>query len=227
MLTRLNIPQQAIRFIVITEGVDSQEELIQFSTESVDRMFTRMDSRGIMYSTVISNRFRLLHHYLRRLTFSGLQIVLGQITNDLMRDESIEIQAKPPKSSKSKLQAPGKFTDENDWAGFSRNLANYLKSFRGAGGVPMVYLIRPENPGLTVGVNTDLAIANAPLTGPMYQQDNRELYCLLVELTNGGPGITHVRRFESSNDGRSAYWALDSNFNGGSCYPKQKELTTC
>ena len=74
-------------------------------------------------------------------------------------------------------------------------------------------MIRPDNHVPGDELNADMAIANALLRGPVFKQDNRELYSMLVELTTGGPGITHVRAFEKTNDGRAAYWALDRNFN--------------
>ena len=214
-LRGIQIPEAALRFIVIDDGVDAQEELIPLSKESVDQLFSRMDTRRIPYSTVASNRFRLLHHYVRRMTFSGLNIILNDINIELLRNEALIVQSEPPKAAKSKIPLPAKFQDDKSWTTFKNALANYLKSVRGAGQVPMVYLIRSDNGGL-VGEALDPAVANAPLTGPMFNQDNRELYCILDELTHKGPGETIVRRFKTASNGRAAYLALDTHFSGGS-----------
>jgi len=172
VLRRILIPEAAIRFIVIDDGVDNHEELIPLSKESVDQLFSRMDTKGIIYSTVASNRFRLLHHYVRRLTFSGLTIVLNDINVDVLKNEALILQAEPPESAKSKIPLPSKFTDDKSWTTFRSALSNYLKSVRGAGQVPLVYLIRADT-GALVGEVVESAVANAPLNGPMYEADNR------------------------------------------------------
>jgi len=112
MLRRLGVSQVALRFIVIDENVSGLEELITLTKESIDHLFTRMDTRNIPYSTVLSNRFRLLHHHLRRLTFSGLDIQMEEITIPLIQSEALEVQAEPSKTAKSKIPLPDKFIDD-------------------------------------------------------------------------------------------------------------------
>ena len=216
MLRRIGLSDPAIRLMVMDEAVDGSEELISLSSESVDRLFTRMDARGVIYSTVVHNRYRLLHHLMRRLTFSGLPIVLQDVNVDLLRAESLILQAEPPKGTKSKIPLPGKFKDEKDWISFQNALSNYLKSVRGMGMVPLTYVLRPSGNAMPLDNSTDPAILNAPHHGPMFIQDNREVYCILDELTCKGPGETIVRKYRVSTNGRAAFLELHAHFSGGS-----------
>ena len=215
MLRRIGVSNPAIRFMIMDEAVDSSDELISLSNESVDRLFSRMDTRQIAYSTVVHNRYRLLHHMMKRLTFSGLPIVLENVNVELLRTESLIVQSEPPKGTKSKIPLPGKFKDEKDWISFQNALSNYLKSVRGMGMIPLIYVLRPSNNAMPMENSTDPAILNAPHDGPMFLQDNREVYCILDELTCKGPGETIVRKYRVSTNGRAAFLELHAHFSGG------------
>ena len=62
MLRRLAVSEATVRFIVLEEAIDSSDEMVTLSTEVVDRLFSRMDTLRVRYSTVVANRLRLLHH---------------------------------------------------------------------------------------------------------------------------------------------------------------------
>jgi hypothetical protein len=106
---------------------------------------------------------------------------------------------------------PEKFTDDREWVPFKNALKNYLGAVRGAGQIPMLYLVRSQNDP----DDLDPAVMNAPLEGPIFNQDNRELFCLLDSLLQKGPGETITRRHKARCDGRSAFLELDSHFSGG------------
>jgi len=131
MMRRIGVPEPALRFIVLHEQVDSPAELVTLSKESIDAIFTRMDTRNITYSIVISNMIKLLYHYINRLNLSGTALDLSLIDIDLLKIEAKVIQAEPLKSSKSKIEIPGKFTDDKDWVRFKNALRTYIGSLRG------------------------------------------------------------------------------------------------
>jgi hypothetical protein len=51
-------------------------------------------------------------------------------------------------------------------------------------------------------------IAGMRLSGPHYQQDNKAVYALLLQLTMGGPGQVVIAPFRGKTDGRGAWKAL-------------------
>ena len=73
----------------------------------------------------------------------------------------------------------------------------------------MLYLIRSEGDRLDVNYP---AISSAPLIGPIFTQDNMDLFGILDSLTQKGPGESIVRKFKSRLHGRDAYIALEAHF---------------
>ena len=81
----------------------------------------------------------------------------------------------------------------------------------------MLYLIRPAEVNELTQADTfnDPSLMNTPLEGPVFTQDNRELYSIVDSLTQKGPGESIVLKYKTTMNGRAAYLDLDNHFSGG------------
>jgi hypothetical protein len=117
------------------------------------------------------------------------------------------------KDKDDKLFQPGKF-EPRKYITWARSFENYLDSLRGKSGLPLLYVIRPED------VNPDEAKDNyqralwmAPHHGPAYRDDNRQVYRIYKDLMIGTDGWTWFNR-APNGDGRAAHLLIDKHYRG-------------
>ena len=96
-------------------------------------------------------------------------------------------------------------------------METYLGQLVGSGRIPLRYVIRRrENPELGTIFQTEQEqnMAMAPLTGLAYQRDNAKVYGIIKQLVLEGPGRSYILRYDSTSDGRAAWFALINHFEG-------------
>jgi hypothetical protein len=114
-------------------------------------------------------------------------------------------------------KAPEKFKNASTWKVFAEAMETYLGQLIGSGRIPLRYVIRRrENPeiGTIFQTEQEQNIAMAPLTGPAYQHDNAKVYGIIKQLVLEGPGHSYILHYDSTSDGRAAWFALINHFEG-------------
>ena len=115
---------------------------------------------------------------------------------------------------------PGSFSDESHWIVWHAKLASYLQSQPGATGISLAYVIREhETPpvGAVYATLHERCIAEAPLTGRVYQTDNKKVHEIILSFIAGYPAEQHMLRQYRPNErrsGRKTYKALWEYYNG-------------
>ncbi len=103
---------------------------------------------------------------------------------------------------------------EKDWQTANRKLLSYLGQKRGASGIPLIYVVRNDQDRPDIMDEIQEEIWNAPLTGTYFESDNYDVYVILQQWTADGYADTHVDLYKSTLDGRAAYQALVTNYEG-------------
>ena len=111
---------------------------------------------------------------------------------------------------------PDGFKKLINWALWNESFQNYLRQILSAAKIPLIYLTRDdiEAPGDVLldqadfGSHTKYLIEATTLEGRHYELDNPRFYCKLLSFVVNGEGWSYIKKFERSQDGRSAYLAL-------------------
>ena len=116
-----------------------------------------------------------------------------------------------------KEASPGTLESESKWNDWEPALENYLASGFGTDGVPLNYVVREkETPdaGATYADFTEECIACAPLSGPAYDADKRQVHQYIVSFTQGQLSEDWIKSIKSQQDGREDMAHLRAHFSG-------------
>ena len=148
----------------------------------------------------------------------GLDPTPQQIINQLIQEEGEKYDLRQDKQNANESATkPDKFLTPRKWRIFKDGFRTYTHSIRGISNIPLAYVIRPNNEataGITFHNETEQAVATAPLRGGSYMADNEQLFGLLLSLVLEGPGYYYVKAFEATRNGRGAWLALMSHYEG-------------
>jgi hypothetical protein len=104
--------------------------------------------------------------------------------------------------------------DPKKYVAWARSFENYLDSLRGKLGVPLSYLLRPEdaNPAQAAEEYQHI-LWSAPFTGSSFWEDNRRIYRIYKDLMIGTDGWTWFNR-ATLGDGCSAHLIITRHYRG-------------
>jgi hypothetical protein len=134
-----------------------------------------------------------------------------------IRARTLEDEARADKEQAAKM--PDKYKSPANWKVFAEAMQTYLGQLKGTGCTPLSYVIRrvAQLPDDTIyQMELEQSIAMAPLLGPDYLRDNARVYAIVKQLVLEGPGRSYIMTFDSVIDGRAAWLALTSHFEGDS-----------
>jgi hypothetical protein len=116
----------------------------------------------------------------------------------------------------SKATDPGKLKANTDWYTWSQGFTNYLSTIPGSTGIPLSYVIRENEQPVTVeGADylSDL-VNRAPLRGPVFTADSRQVHQLLTGKILGEQSEEWVRSNKSKLNGRTDFVTLRVHYEG-------------
>jgi hypothetical protein len=116
----------------------------------------------------------------------------------------------------SKAADPGKHKINTDYYTWIAGFTNYLGTIPGMTGIPLAYVIRKSEVAIEeddADYLTDL-INRAPLVGPVYQADRRQVHMLVTGKVLGEPAAEWIRDIERHKDGRRDIMNLTLHYTG-------------
>jgi hypothetical protein len=118
-------------------------------------------------------------------------------------------------SSVSSEALPGKLKDNKKWQEWIMGFENMLSTF-GVNGVPLVYVIREKEEAESEGHNTFLqkCIVCAPLTGPHFEADARNVHQLATSFTQGETSEQWIKMHVKKQNGRVDLKVLCAHYQG-------------
>ncbi len=140
-------------------------------------------------------------------------IELAQSREDIrgIEDKTLEAQIK--------IASPGKLKDEKIWEDWMTGLQTTLTLMRGVTGVPLVYVIRPDETapeGEVYASFDEECIAKAPLSGPAFDADARSVYLIIQPLVLGENAAQwiHPTTKTHKKNGRVDFLKLQAHYQG-------------
>ena len=103
------------------------------------------------------------------------------------REESRQ-QMSDTSSEKSKVASPGPLISELKQSDWEPKFENFLSTIQGFNGVPLSYILRPNDLPDRVGPHADFVdetIACTPLTGVSFEADRSTIHQYIVSFTSG------------------------------------------
>ena len=123
-------------------------------------------------------------------------------------------------AAKVLIKAPEIFKKDSDWCPWGETLLTYLWSKKGQNnGVLLAYIVREHTvvaPDMMFPTDMDEKIGWAILAGPQYAADNAIVYVLLKYWASNGPLWPFIQAYETTHNGRAAWKALVTYYEGDS-----------
>ena len=186
---------------------------------------TRTIAAGRITSGLVRiKRMQALAHWVRDFKRVNREVTIDGLEAETFLDalSVSEERARARESDKDTAEArakeatPGKLTSEKDWEKWETRLVNQLSILQGVLGVPLVYVIREEDPDpyRMYGTFTEECIANCPTSGPSFEADARTVHQLIESYTSGKTSEVWVKRLCKYHNGRMDMAALCAHFRG-------------
>jgi hypothetical protein len=181
---------------------------------------------GTFVSTRAQNNLKLLAYYLRFKQRTSMTPVVNQIT--LANIRALRHQ-RDQEEDHTEPDAPT--IDGDDWPKIIETLQEFLGACLGATSLPLAYVVRRNidpTPPPAGGWSSNEAhmIARAPIvTNPgglvpaytvPFQADNKQVWLKLASICRDKDCWTYIRRYQSTQNGRAAFWALHNHYLGAS-----------
>jgi hypothetical protein len=186
---------------------------------------------GMLVSSRAQNNLKLLAYYLRFQQRTSVAPVLAQIT--LANIRALRDQ-RDQEEAHTDPDAP--VLDGDDWPKTIETLQEYLGACLGSTKLPLAYVVRrsiPATPAPATGWPSNEAhmIACAPIvTNPAgaaavggvpiytvnFKSDNKQVWLKLASICRDKDCWTYMRRYQSTQNGRGAFWSLHDHYLGAS-----------
>ena len=216
--------------IINREGFTSLEDLgvLEMDTDVSDmakRLASRTQAEGRVYlGTVIVKRLQMLVWWVRDHQKHGLPVNAAdfnvQVMNQAAEMKSLKRDMAEKEPSVSDL---GKF-DPDDFDAYEDAFLNLLAQSYGVIREPLRYVIRPETVPETFATTEEQRMYQFPLAGNSFELDNQSVYRKLKAFLIDSPGWAWIEPHDTAENGRAAYMAWTTHYNGEGELSKQTAI---
>lgn len=225
-LTRCGIAQALARNAVFAQGYNNMEVFARYLAndrsvadfvKSVNKLPANQDGDHPSIPFASIRLLQAMRHWTIERQRCGLPIVHNELTQEELErilermeevDSITEMKPDPP-------PLPGKFTSfGKNWRVFSEGFKGHCAVVRGTMTIPLAYLLRehtivtPEHRAAEYSTADERLMAIVRLHGRDFKKDNSLVWQLLRPLVLETAAWNYVKQYDISQDGRSAFLAL-------------------
>ena len=237
LLRRIQTPVPNINRLFNEEGVNSARALAdtrvkdpEFFMTNVNRLFGSQTqaARRIYFAPVCMQRIMALAVYFKRCLDANRIPDIRIITlDDVTRfTHNMEIWTEKGGEVEDVIKQTKIEFSSVKFTKFREKLETLVSSIIGCRGISLNYLIRDPSPfpaplvpikDQSPDVNSlEFMKENTTHSGPEYEKDNQDLFTLLQSYLTGTDGWNVISNHQRTKDGRAAYLALRSHYEGSS-----------
>ena len=237
LLRRIQTPVPNINHLFNEEGVNSARALadtrvkdLELSMTNVNRLFGSQTqaARRIYFAPVRMQRIMALAVYFKRCLDANRIPDIRIITlDDVIRfTHNMEIWTEKGGEVEDVIKQTKIEFSLVKFTKFREKLETLVSSIIGCRGISLNYLIRDPSPfpaplvpieDQSPDVNSlEFMKENTTHSGPEYEKDNQDLFTLLQSYLTGTDGWNVISSHQRTKDGRAAYLALRSHYEGSS-----------
>jgi hypothetical protein len=223
----------------INNGITALNKLRTLSTEALDmliKQITRQQGNqganqggaGIFIPFFSQQYIRAICFWANRMHVLGMEYTVQQITEQLAEtwNEMMKTELEAAKVTTDIIKVPEAFKKDTKWRPWKESVITYLHSKHGHASLPLAYIIHEFGeplPNVIYATTHDQLAASAILNGPEYHANNGIVFDLLQSLTLNGPVWEWINNFERVRDGRGAWKALITYYEGDSMKTRTKQ----
>jgi len=248
---RLGFSNEAVESLVTREAIDSLAELTRLKDQDVSDlcsvirkpggMIPNPDAGNAGQPATIRNpgvnvplkaetRLKLATYYLRH----SERVSRPRTAADITVDNVLAV--KTLKEREANWEKPDELPkiDEKDWVKTLEDIVEYLSLIQGSTGIPLSYVIRPNDKRIVTESANDPAdkyptpelemisraphyvvpVASPPVTTQTFKDDNVLVMQILAGLFRDHKAYPYIKRANRVGDGRAAYQALHHHYLG-------------
>jgi hypothetical protein len=216
---------QAEANVLTAEAFPNWDAFIRMTEKDISNMSDEYAKRTIAQNKIQFGFYRTkqlqgLMHWVQDCGRTDREPRAQQINANDIADAAVNanhrLNLKDNMETASKATDPGKLKANTDWYTWSQGFNNYLSTIPGSTGIPLSYVIRiNENPMIVHDVDylTDL-VNRAPLRGPVFTADRRQVHQLLTGKILGEQSEEWVRSNKAKMNGRTDFITLRIHYEG-------------
>jgi hypothetical protein len=218
-----------IQRIAISENVADFADMADLKGKDISDLAESFAKRSVAdgrihFGLARTKRFKGMIHWVQDFgrvsevpTIDGLtQATYRAALLEASTRSEIRLQEAERSDTLSREAAPGKLKDGRRWNDWKRGMENMLATMPGVTAIPLSYVIRtndiPEPNGHDNFVQK--CIACAPLTGPQFEADARQVHQLIQACVQGEDSEQWIKGVSRRQNGRTDFQALIDHFEG-------------
>jgi hypothetical protein len=184
-------------------------------TDMAKRMATRTVAEGrVNLGTLVIKRLQTLVWWVRDRQKRGLDLDAGDFdVAEMNRASQMKTLRRDRADKEPSVSELGKF-DPDDFDSFEDAFLNLLAQSYGVLKEPLRYVVRSETPPAEFASTEEERMYQFSLTGESFQLDNQTVYRKLKAFLIDSPGWAWIEPHNLAEDGRAAYTAWTTHYNG-------------
>ncbi|MGH7974029.1 MAG: hypothetical protein ACREBR_00785 [bacterium] len=209
---------------IVSRGFTRMSDLNLVGKDDVKRICKIIkDNDNIVIAFMQQQSLEAMRYWVSSRTRRGIDTSANLFNRDVA-DEQIEkmlvdFSEASDKTDISPKTMPDKFKNEGNWTIFKDALNTYLSQIKGGDRIPLNYVIRDRDvpdPTAVYASELEHLTSTVPLSGEHYNRDNIKVYGIIKSLALEGPGWNWIIHLDREQNGRNAWKALTSHYEGDS-----------
>jgi hypothetical protein len=214
-------------------GITSMNRLRTLTEDALDRLIKQIHrdnngGAGLVIPFVAQQHMHAIRFWANRMYILGAPYDVALITEPLAESWS-EIRKAEKEAAEAPddlIKKPEPFKKDTKWRPWKESVSTYLHSKIDQATVPLAYIIREHDvapPNVVYGTTHEQLVNQAILFGPKYNTNNGIVFDLLQSLTLNGPAWSWISNFQRARDGRAAWKALITYYEGDAMQIRTKQ----
>ena len=203
-----------------TEQLDTLQDYADLTSSELAAAISSLSKRTqnkCIIPTKLHKNVKALCFWARERVRQQLPLQHNLFNANTLRDAKALMQLRDDNVISAPSIKPAKFTAAS-WHDWHTAFITYLSNYKGCQQAELDYITR-EHTVLPVGhvhlSTRDSDLYRFPLTGPHFDEDNKQVYRMLADLMISTEGYTWIEAFDRSQNGREAWLNLVAHYNGG------------
>ncbi|MHA7927588.1 MAG: hypothetical protein ACX936_20475 [Marinobacter sp.] len=221
VLTVCGANNNEIQAFEIRERLNTLEDYAELTSSDITHIAAKIEKRTVADGRVLIpqkliTNMQALCFWARERVRKALPLDPDVFTAQVLKQAKAEMKRREEDQQEAPSIKPEAFKP-NNWKIWSKKFDTYLSNHKGAQYAPLDYVIRPEplEPGHVHTTQRERDLYNYPLTGPLFREDNAQVYRMLSDLVMDTDGGTWIQDYDRAQNGRAAWFALKDHYEGG------------
>jgi hypothetical protein len=217
MLTRLGLSANAI-ISIEGLGLDNLRSFIDLTEDDIPAMIKELRHTGTTIQQSSQNFLSALRCWVMRQERLQQDFTPDVFNDSMMRYALRRWQLSSEKTPENLIKAPEEFKTNTKWKDFREAFLTFMSHTKGQCDFPLSYVLREHevliNEDEEFDTQEDFEEAVVPLQGSYFDEDNHAVFDSLKSRLLNGPAWTWIQDYDTKQDGRAAWKALQAHFEG-------------